>query len=66
MSNYTTIEISDYSPNSTEKLYIELRLRQLNAEEYSEVFDAVRNLQRMVDKYIHGAPVIYPDERAED
>lgn len=61
----TKIEVDDANDQGGRLLVI-AATRTLNAEEYKELSDAIRALQKVTDKYIYGAPVHRPDEAEED
>jgi hypothetical protein len=61
MTDFTTLTLYSNSKDG-QRLDVDIRVRQLNATEYDELFTAVRHLQKVTDKYIYGAPVIRPDE----
>lgn len=65
MSNFTQINVYDHATHAGEgnKLVINCQVRALNPTEYEELFDAIRAVQKITDKYLYGAPVTRADER---
>lgn len=62
MSDFTKLALYSKDTSKSAEMVISIQVRQLNPEEYAELFKAARALQQICDKYIAGAPVIRPDE----